>query len=59
VLVLTRKLGQILDIGDGITVTVLEVRSGQVKLGIQAPLSVPIHRREITERIAREEANHG
>ena len=46
-LVLTRKLGQRLMIGDNIVVTVLSVRGGQVRLGIEAPRSVPIRRDEL------------
>jgi carbon storage regulator len=43
-------------IGDHITVTVLEVRGGQVRLGVHAPVDVPVHREEIYERIRRENA---
>ena len=45
-LVLTRKLGENIRIGDAIKITVLEVRSGQVKLGIEAPPEVKVHREE-------------
>jgi len=50
-LVLTRKLGEKVMIGDDITITMLEIRSGQVKLGIQAPKDLPAHRFEIWNRI--------
>lgn len=53
-LVLTRKLGEDIRIGDDITVKVLEVRSGQVKLGITAPRKVAVHRAEIYDRVLRE-----
>jgi carbon storage regulator len=53
-LVLTRKLGENIRIGDDVKVYVLEVRSGQVKLGIDAPQGVDIHREEIYARIERE-----
>ena len=53
-LILTRKLGERITIGDDIIVTLLEVRGSQVKLGIDAPESVSIHRQEIFERIRRE-----
>lgn len=53
-LVLTRKLGEIIRIGDSVRITVLEVRSGQVKLGIEAPLEVKVHREEIYARIQEE-----
>ncbi len=50
-LVLTRKLGEIIRIGDDIKITLLEVRSGQVKLGIEAPPEIQVHREEIYNRI--------
>jgi carbon storage regulator len=53
-LVLTRKLGENIRIGDVIKITVLEVRSGQVKLGIDAPAEVKVHREEIYARIQAE-----
>jgi len=53
-LVLTRKSGEAINVGDEITVTVLEIRGNQVRLGIQAPLSVTIHRRELYEKIRSE-----
>jgi carbon storage regulator len=46
-LVLSRKRGEALVIGNGISVTVLEVRGSQVKLGFVAPAEVPIHRKEV------------
>ncbi len=54
VLVLTRKLGENIRIGDDVKITVLEVRSGQVKLGIEAPPEVKVHREEIYTRIQEE-----
>lgn len=56
-LVLTRKLGENIRVGDDVKITVLEVRSGQVKLGIEAPASVKVHREEIYARIQREIAD--
>ena len=53
-LVLTRKLGENIRIGDNVKITVLEVRSGQVKLGIEAPPEVKVHREEIYARIQEE-----
>jgi carbon storage regulator len=50
-LILTRKVGEIIMIGDDIVVKVLGVRSGQVKIGIEAPRELPVHRHEIFERI--------
>jgi len=64
-LVLTRKLGENIRIGDSVKITVLEVRSGQVKLGIEAPPEVKVHREEIYARIqaesrkARQESGEG
>ncbi|RLB95571.1 MAG: carbon storage regulator [Deltaproteobacteria bacterium] len=53
-LVLTRKSGEKITIGDDIVVTVLEIKGSQVKLGIEAPNGVSIHRSEIYERIQEE-----
>jgi carbon storage regulator len=55
-LILTRGMGQSLKIGEegGVTVTVLSVRGQQVRIGIEAPKAVPVHREEIYERIQRE-----
>ena len=50
-LVLSRKLGQTIVIDGDITVTVLEVSGGRVRLGIKGPSSVPIHREEVYKRI--------
>lgn len=55
-LILTRRLGETLTIGDDITVTVLDVRGSQVRLGIDAPPQVPVHREEIYQKIQREKA---
>ena len=50
-LVLTRKLGEGIVIGDGVEVKVVEVSGHRVKLGIAAPAEVPIHREEVARRI--------
>jgi len=55
-LVLTRRLGQSIMIGNDVTVTVLEIRNDQVRIGVDAPRSVQVHREEIYEQIARENA---
>jgi carbon storage regulator len=55
-LVLTRKLGQRVIIGNEIEVIVLEVHGSRVKLGVQVPSEVPIHRSEVFDRIADETA---
>jgi carbon storage regulator len=52
VLVLTRKPGENIRIGSDIVVTVLCTRGGQVKLGVQAPHGIPVHREEVYEKIA-------
>ncbi len=50
-LILTRKLGESIAIGDKIRVTLLEVQGKQVKIGVLAPPTVSIHRQEIYEKI--------
>ena len=51
-LVLARKTGQQIVIGDSIVVTVLSIRAGQVRLGIDAPRHIPIHRQEVYDAMA-------
>ena len=53
-LILTRKLGEKINIGDDIKVTLLEIKGAQVKLGIDAPKHIGIHRNEIYEKIREE-----
>lgn len=50
-LILSRKRGESITIGDGVTVTVMSVQGDRVKIGILAPDEVPVHRQEIYERI--------
>jgi carbon storage regulator len=50
-LVLSRKLGESIVIGNGITVTVVEVHGERVRLGFTAPADVPIHREELQRKI--------
>jgi carbon storage regulator len=53
-LILTRKLGERIAVGDSITITFLEIKGKQVKVGIEAPRNISIHRQEIYEKIRSE-----
>jgi carbon storage regulator len=53
-LILTRRVGETLMIGDQVTVTVLGVKGNQVRIGINAPKDLAVHREEIFQRIRRE-----
>lgn len=55
-LILTRRVGETLMVGDDVTVTVLGVKGNQVRIGVNAPKEVAVHREEIYERIKRERA---
>ena len=59
-LVLVRRIGESVVIGDAVTVKILGIRSGQIKIGIEAPGNLPVHRQEIYARIRlqREENAH-
>jgi carbon storage regulator len=56
-LILTRRVGETLMVGDDVTVTVLGVKGNQVRIGVNAPKEVAVHREEIYERIKRERAD--
>jgi carbon storage regulator len=58
-LILTRRVGETVMIGNEVTVTVLGVKGNQVRIGVNAPKDVAVHREEIYERIKREEDNDG
>jgi len=53
-LILTRKIGEAVAIGDDIQISIVEVKGTQVKLGIQAPKSIEVHREEIYQKIQEE-----
>jgi carbon storage regulator len=54
-LILTRRIGEVLMIGNDVTVTVLGVKGNQVRVGINAPKDIVVHRQEIFERLKRQQ----
>jgi carbon storage regulator len=53
-LVLSRHLDEVICIGDDITITIVDIRGDKVRVGIEAPQTVPVHRKEVYEAIQRE-----
>lgn len=56
-LVLARKVGQSIVINDNVEVLIIEVRGDQVRLGIEAPRTIPVHRKELLEQIKAQNVN--
>ena len=55
-LILTRRHGEAVKIGSDVSVTILGIGSGQVRVGIDAPLAIPVHREEIYDRISKDDS---
>ncbi|WP_322627938.1 carbon storage regulator CsrA [Halothiobacillus sp.] len=55
-LILTRRIGEVLRVGDDVSITVLGIKGNQVRIGIDAPKDVSVHREEIYQRIKNEGA---
>ena len=55
-LILTRRVGETLMIGDDVTITILGVRGGQIRVGVNAPKNTAVHREEVYEKMRKENA---
>lgn len=58
-LILTRKVNETLMVGDDVSVTVLGIKGGQIRIGINAPRDVAVHRQEVYEKILQERKEVG
>ncbi len=58
-LILTRRVGESLIVGDDVTLTVLGVKGNQIRIGVDAPKEISVHRKEIYERIQQEKLGGG
>ncbi len=56
-LILTRRVNEKLMVGDEVTVTVLSISGNQVRIGVNAPRHVPVHREEIYDKVKRQESS--
>ena len=56
-MILTRRIGETLNIGDDVQVTVLGIKGNQVRIGVNAPKEIPVHRFEIYQKIQAEKEN--
>ncbi len=56
-LILTRRSGEAVIVGDNVRIAVLDIRGNQVRLGVEAPREVSVHREEVYRRIAEEQGN--
>jgi len=56
-LILTRRVNEKLMVGDDVTVTVLSISGNQVRIGVNAPRHVPVHREEIYDKVKRQESS--
>lgn len=58
-LILTRRVGEVIVIGPDVTITVMQLQGNQVRLGVKAPAAVTVHRQEVADRIAAEKKAGG